>query len=298
MNSFKVDAIGIGYPKCGTEWILQALSEHPEVNFAKHKEINFFLSKQKGLTSFVYENMRVKTWDEYIKQFDVNNHGIKIEFDNHYIFDKKALLQIKDKFPNVKILIALRDPVEYLYSIYWYMKYSNVYNLIPDTFEKGLEVDCENELFHKNKGYFYNFVSVCYEIFDQNNIHIILLDEIKKTPKQTLKNLYEFLQIDSKFTPTNLNKKVNKTQQLRFPKFMLIINKIIYLLSKIGLSRVINYLINTTNLTRKVYKFLFHTNKSYPPIDLQTRKKLKKDFKPDIINLEKLINKDLGEWYI
>ncbi len=41
MGNFKIDFIGVGAPKCGTTWVAQCLSEHPQICLSKPKEINF-----------------------------------------------------------------------------------------------------------------------------------------------------------------------------------------------------------------------------------------------------------------
>ena len=48
--------------------------------------------------------------------------------------------------------------------------------------------------------------------FERDKILIILYDNIKKNPQETLKKIYDFLDVDSDFKPSVLNKTINRSK--------------------------------------------------------------------------------------
>lgn len=294
-KSFKVDFIGIGVPKCGTEWIAECLKEHPQIDFSKHKEINYFLSPSKGTTGFAYNNMRVKTKNEYIRQFK-NDGNKKGEFSNHYFWDTDALIKIKEAFPNIKILVSIRNPVEYLYSIYWYLKYSNMYNKIPNNFEKAIEKAKEEDLYNKSRALFAKQISVIFNIFGKHNVLVVTTQDIKENSGEVLKKMFKFIGVDSEFKPKLTDQRINKTTTVRSPFLMSIANKTVVILEKLQLNKTLNYLMNQPNPIKFFYRRYFFTNKEYPKINEKTRKVLTRFYYKDIEYLEKLLDKNLSDW--
>lgn len=293
---FTIDFMGIGTPKCGTEWVVACLREHPEIDFSKHKEINYFLSPTKGVTNFVYENIRIKTPKEYKKQFSWEKNKKRGVWNNHYIFDNSALEKVKRAFPDIKIIVALRNPVKYLYSIYWYLKYSHIYHLIPETFEKALETKIKDDLYNKKNAKFGTLLKNVKKIFGNENVFVVLVDDIKEKPDRAIKALYKFLEVDPEFNPESAFKRINPTKEIRFPILMKYIHKLVETITKSGYGNLINDLINTANPIKKIYKLIMHKDQKYPPIKPDTEKKLKKYYKKEVEILEKLLKRNLDDW--
>lgn len=295
--NFTVDFMGIGSPKCGTEWIAACLREHPQINFSKHKEVNYFLSPTEGVTNFVYKNIRVKSPHEYENEFALNTpEKIKGEYNNHYIFDEHALRKVKKNFPDIKLILAIRDPVKYLYSIYWYMKFSNAYDLIPGDFEKALKEAGPDDLYEINHAKFGALIERCLHIFEEKHLHVIVLDDIKNSPELVVKNMYEYLGIDSNFKPTCLSEHINPTKVIRYPMLMKYIRGVMSIIERVHLGGVLNFLLNTNTPIRFLYKSFFHKNQSYPPLSKDTENRLRQELAPDISKLELLLKRDLSAW--
>ncbi|MCB0514403.1 MAG: sulfotransferase domain-containing protein [Bacteroidetes bacterium] len=292
----QIDFIGVGSPKCGTEWLVACLREHPEIDFSKHKEPNIFLSPQGGLNKLFYKEMKINKWEEYMGEFDwtsTKKHG---EFSIKYIFDIKALKKIKEHFPQIKVIAAIRNPIDFLYSNYWYMKSSNFHHLIPNSFEEAIEKAVEGDPYFKEYAYFSKHLENCYKIRGKENVHIILLDEIKTNPTKALIDLYAFIGVDKNFEPSFADKKVNQTKMLKYTFLMPIVHTGLKLISNMGLQSLINKMMNSDTLIRKIFRKFFFSNKKYPKISEKTKKALQIEFKPEIMKLQRLIERDLSSW--
>jgi hypothetical protein len=90
----------------------------------------------------------------------------------------------------------------------------------------------EDERFkHCNPEYWYNYlyfnsglyskqVQRYINVFPKKQVYVLLLEDLKENPISTIQQLYSFLEVDSSFTPNDLNvynaKKVPKSVKLQF----------------------------------------------------------------------------------
>ncbi|MBN2087473.1 sulfotransferase domain-containing protein [Candidatus Peregrinibacteria bacterium] len=276
-NDFKVDFIGVGVPKAATTWITDCLDKHPDICMSEPKEVRYFdENKEKKLS-----------W--YKKHFIHCKKGqIKGEFSTKYLYDSDAPRLIKKFFPEVKIIICLRNPVDRAYSEYWMAR--EYYSYKPnDTFENLLKEGC-----FIRSGMYYTYIKNYLRYFSGDKIHIILLEDIKSSPKNVLKELLDFLNVDSDIAHSLIKGKSNTSKKIRYRSFIEILrflsktlidlrlNFLIKFLKKIGLKKLL------LKLTTVPYK--------YPEMNPETRKGFKKIFREDIERLEKLIDRDLSRW--
>lgn len=295
-KDFNIDVVGIGTPKCGTEWLVYYLRKHPQIDFSKHKEPSFFLSKDVCLYDFFFEKMRPTTWEEYTKEFSNGQSKLKMEFTINYIFDRKGLFLLKEAFPSVKIIIALRNPINFLYSHFWYLKQSSMYGKLPDTFEEFLCLKDATRPYGKHTAFFAEKVKFCIELFGVSNTHIILMDDIINSPDTVLSKLCEFLNIDSALMTRDAYILRNPTNMLRFPVIMRFISLFIRVLVFFGFSKQLNTIMHSDSNIRYFYRKILHKSVKYPDMLDTTRRMLMAEFKTDILALEKVINRDLSKW--
>src|SRR6056297_2233099 len=108
-ENFSPDFIGIGAMKAATSWIYKCLIEHPEVCGSSKKELHFFDRPQnykKGI-------------DYYISFFKhCPQDKAKGEYTPNYLYSPATPELISRHFPNVKIIVCLRNPAERAWSHY------------------------------------------------------------------------------------------------------------------------------------------------------------------------------------
>ena len=283
----KIDFIGIGVPKCGTTWVTENLKEHPDILISEPKELNFFNDNFK-----LADKMIVSHFDKginwYLKQFSQNNK-IKGEFSVIYIFDKQAPFRIKKYFPHVKLIVVLRNPVDMIYSLHNWLNSAASSN-VPFDFEKAIE-----EGYYLELGFYSKYLKRYYELFNKNNICVILFDDIKSNPCKVLRDLYSFLGVDKSYIPNGYDKKINVSQTHRF----WFIKKMVYftnLLFKNSLPRRAYFFIIENKLLYYLYCKVNIITKKYPKLEENTKTTLIDYYSKDIDLLEKLINRDLSSW--
>lgn len=108
--------IGIGAPKCATTYLDSQLRRLPDVYLPLEKEPNFFSHAYwRGL-------------DEYRQFFNDAPAGKIIgEFSTSYFHHEAAAERIKKHCPSARLILAVRNPVEQVYSMYWQCKRHNFY---------------------------------------------------------------------------------------------------------------------------------------------------------------------------
>jgi hypothetical protein len=133
----------IGAPKAGTTSLYHYLDQHPQIYMSAIKEPHFFATEfreenfaaelrpflareTRGLRGFLSSNMRrkrfggiVAEWEDYVRLFaDASHESALGEASVCYLWSPTAPERISRRFPDAKILVMLRDPVERAYSQY------------------------------------------------------------------------------------------------------------------------------------------------------------------------------------
>lgn len=292
----KLRFIGIGAPKSASTWLCKCLGEHPEIGFSgekTRKELHYFNTLEgsswdnttTGVMSYYDKGL-----DWYLKQFpDGDNLKAIGEFTVSYMFDLMAHKRILQDFPDVKLIVTLRNPPDMLHSLYWYLK-SGAVSDMPKTFKEVL-----NNKHFINKGYYYKHLKRFYEIFPHENIYIILFDDIVSKPKEVLENLYQYLGVDPNYKPAFLNTAINSAFKTKSTLFKNTVHITLKLIDKLKLDHL-RLKIFESQLLQDIYTFLNKKPTKNPKLNSSDRQIALDLFSEDINNLEKLINRDLTSW--
>ncbi len=103
----------IGAPKCGTTSLAEYLRSHPDVYFSTPKEPDHFNSD--------FPRKEILSDEEYMeKYFSGADHQKAVgEGSTHYLFSRRAVLNILSFNPDAKFIVMLRNPVELAESLYF-----------------------------------------------------------------------------------------------------------------------------------------------------------------------------------
>lgn len=289
----KVDFIGVGAPKSGSTWLGECFIEHPQICFPTKKELNFFNDWTTPLVDSSYPNG--VAW--YLKQFtDYVDGQVVGEFSPSYLADANAYSRIKKYFPETKIIFILRNPVDMIYSYYWYRKTSIKWK-VPERFEYLLEAKSKNNFdISLGFGEYYKYVKNYYEDFPKKNILVCLYDDLQENPKLLLENIFEFLGVEKSFEPKVLHRIVNKGRVTSSEFLKDFSTFSLTTLTKLGLSSV-STKVTHSRLLYQVYRKINTVSGNYPQMTSEIRQKLKVHYRQDIEKLEILVDKDLGAWY-
>jgi len=288
----KIDFIGIGSGKSGSTWIGECLKEHPEIGFSsekhKGKELRFFNTPDWGGLHPGSVSNYDKGLSWYFNQIPQRGK-VRGEVSPGYLPDPKAVRRIKEVFPNVKILVVLRNPVDMLYSLYCAHK-SGVASEVPETFRFFVEDTRVKEL-----GLYGKHLTRYFEMFPAKNIYTMFFEDIKSRPREVLKDLYSFLGVDPNFVPSFFGGRVNPTFIPRFEWLKSFARVVVLGLQRLGFKQLSEEILRNQTLY-KLYLKINRTSRRYPPLDKEMRAKLKQYYLGDIQKLEGLIGRDLSLW--
>ena len=278
----------IGAEKSATTWLYNRLKEHPEIFIPETKEIHFF---NKYDSNFNNKDIYDENNLEYYTNFFRNASQEKAigEVTPMYLCDPYAPKRIKKILPKVKLIAILRNPIDRAYSHYWMAKSKGHTNLSFKDIIRSKE-----DKFIK-RGLYFKQLKKYYNLFDKNQIKIILFSEIKKDAKLVLKDVYNFLEVNSDFTNNNLNNKENSSSKYRSKFIVNFISKLSDLFRlKLNMGFVIDFFknIGVTNFIKNVNRKKF----DYPKLDNKERQELIKYYNDHNQKLAKLINKNLDHW--
>ena len=287
-NNWKIDFLGIGAEKAISTWVADCLKEHPQICLSEPKEIHFFNEK----TAYIWHRKNSqfdKGLGWYRKAFAHCKVGqLKGEFSTFYLWDEIVPGRVHKLFPNVKIIVTLRDPVQRAFSQYkmyrYYFKKEN----------RHFELVIENEPEYIEKGMYMRQLNNWLKYYRSDQIHVIIADDAQENPAQVIKELYTFLGVDPNFTPGNWNTRLNTAKQTRFPFVSELMGFFTRFLVASNLSKTVGWL---KSLGLKNWAEKLNTKKIEPSkIDEKSTKFLYGAFKSDIEELETFLNRKLTNW--
>lgn len=290
----------IGAAKAGTTALHDVLAQHPKVYMSPIKEPNFFaleghsLSFARGSVQDVYLSHCITTLAAYQEQFQPNTTQISGDVSPIYLYSSEAPARIYHYLPDVKLIAILRDPIQ--------RAYSNFLHHIRDDLETCtdfLQAVQQEPLriadhwwwgFHYvQAGFYYQQLRRYFDRFQRHQIQVYLYEDLLAGQiDQTLKNIFQFLEIDSTFVP-DLSMRHNVTG---IPK-----------------SRTLHNFLSTTHPIKNLFKPLVpetvrkrwtnrlkNQNLVKPDLPLDVRAQLLPVFRDDILQLQDLIQRDLSAW--
>ena len=279
---FKVDFIGVGGEKTASSWIFQCLDEHPQICGARPKETLFFdttkLIGEPLRSRSAYEEKGLSFYGNYFSHCPPNL--IKGEFTTTYLHDKRVAKFIHETFPNAKILISLRDPIDRVYSQYLAVRHLNLFR----NFEDALR--CEPEFIRRS--FYAEYVGEYFKFFPSEKILIVFYEDILDDAIKFIQNIYQFLEVDSQFVPPGIQVKKRSAEEKFLAKLHsnMMTSACGRMAIRLGRSTKIN------SVLKRGVMSLFRK----PAMNQETKNYLKGMFKEDMENLESLLGRDCTFW--
>jgi len=203
----------VGAAKAGTTSLYAYLKMTSGVYVSPIKEPRYFNSLH--FEALMPKNwMRIKDKSKYLKLFrNVKDEKAIGEASTSYLSDQDSAGLIKKTILNARIVIILRDPIQRAFSHYLMflrngLEKRSFHELIIETISnkkknlKKYERCVEPSLYSKS-------VQKYIDTFGNENIKVLIFEEFIKNPKETVKEVLEFLGVNSG-PPTSLEKAYNK----------------------------------------------------------------------------------------
>lgn len=284
----------VGAPKSGTTSLYHYLKQHPEISIPE-KEPRFFI-KESILA--VSENDPVKPYllrssvlnkSDYIDLYKDKSEKILCDSSTQYLYHYNEVIpQIKALNIEPKILILLRNPVDRTFSNYQH----NLATFENLSFDKAIEE--ENNRIDKNFNSFWHYKNL--SLYSEQvmayqkefkDVKVLFFENFIKDINGTLLEIYEFLEIDPNFTPSNF---MVNTKSTGLPKRKWI-NTLLNQFSKSTLLKNTFYTLIGKEKTKLMRELVMRKNltKSKQGIDDAYKLKLESFFKEDIKKLKEVL---------
>jgi len=206
----------IGAAKSGTTSLQEYLSQHKEVFFPTRKEPNYFALANMALPrpgpvrpevlyNLLYSRS-ITDFEDYVKIFE--NAGAEQaigEASVRYLYFEKASHRIKEKTPDAKFIVMLREPVGRLYSHYC----MNVqYQLEPLDLMNAIEAESDRK--SKDWGWDWHYTGIglytkqlkrYFDLFSKEQIRVFLYDDFVANPVKVTQDICQFIRVDNTFVP-------------------------------------------------------------------------------------------------
>ena len=293
----------VGQPKSGTTALHQFLGQHPEIYMSSIKEPHFFCADFHLESDRAYGKQRFfdfRSESAYLELFN-RAKDVKVagESSTNYLYSQVAAEKIYNFNPDAKIIIILREPAKFLYSLHsHYVKFTEENE--PD-FLTALALETEREqekslsprvttpsyLYYSQRVQYYQQVKRYCDRFDAEQIKVVIFEEFKSENERVFQEILEFLEVKTSFTPEYAAVNVNK--EVKFKAVNNLVNSpLVKNISKNLLSQEFNEFIRD-NI---VEKFLWHqAPKSKMPEEIRIQ--LMQQYRTEVAKISELLGLDL-----
>ena len=297
----------VGQPKSGTTALHQFLGQHPEIYMSSIKEPHFFCSDFHLESDRAYGKKRFfdfRNESAYLQLFaKAENAKIIGESSTNYLYSRVAAEKIYNFNPDAKIIIILREPAKFLYSLHsHYVKFTEENE--PDFLtalalekdriaEKAYSprVTSPSYLYYDRRVQYARQVKRYYDRFKPEQIKIVVFEEFKSDNQRIYREILEFLGVNPSFIPEYDT--VNANKEVKFKAINDLVNHpVLKNISKNLLSQEFNEFIRD-NI---VEKFLWH---QAPKVSMPEEIKLQlmAKYQPQVEGISQLTDIDfVSKW--
>jgi Sulfotransferase family len=233
----------------------------------------------------------ISEWRDYLELFQhVIGETAIGEASVCYLWSKSAPKNIAAQFPEAKILIVLRDPVERTFSQYRHMLgFAKSFVSFREEVDAALR-STSTRLGRLNP--FLEFGLHCeqvkryFALFPREHVRIYFYEEYLRNPLGLLQDVFRFLSVEQSFVPDFSQKYLPARVQRSY-----ILNR---LLRRLGLWQHLSDL-SPPVLRRQLQRVAFRPG-NVLALDPADRARLVDFYRDDIRNLSSLLNRDLSHW--
>ncbi|MEM1207839.1 MAG: sulfotransferase [Planctomycetota bacterium] len=287
----------IGAPKCGTTSMDIYLAQHPEIYMSPLKEMHFFGQPEIGIVPATRDESTYR--GVFAAAQPKQQCG---ESSVRYLYSRKAASQIRHANPDAKIIVMLRDPVGFMVSMHNQQRYNLTEKHADFTAALAAEAervesshnddqDSPGRTDYRAQAIFSRYVRPYLEIFGRDQVHVMLLDDVRRDPAIAYRGVCEFLGVDPSFKPEFEIHNVSKAVRIGWLQ-RVIMNQNLRGFGK----RLMPDLVAT-----RIGKTLYAWNRipAKPSgIDADLAAQLRQEFDGETRDLEALIHRDLSSWRI
>lgn len=295
----------IGAGKSGTTALYEYLAEHPEIYMSPVKETNFFALEGEAFVNpeddpeqLYHYPWSVTNWEDYQNLFSGATSEKAIgEVSPMYLYSSEAAFRIKERLPEIKLIVILRDPVDRLYSRYMHLARENREPSahFEDALQEGNIWWRRNDLVPE--GFYHQHLAKYYQLFGEGQIRVYLYEDFRKDPLKVVQNIYDFIGVNGWYEP-DLTVEYNVSGKIQNKAVDKLIGQNSILKATIDkISPNMMSAIRGSHQLKKWINQLRKKNLRKDPLSVTTRKTMiEKIYGEEIVKLQHLIHQDLSHW--
>jgi hypothetical protein len=296
-----------GAGRSGKMALCEYLNRHQDVFLPNPIEPNFFSYYKVNINynskdELFYNNI-ITNKEGYNSIFNNGiNSNIRIDASGSYLlFSDKTINEISTMIPDykkIKIIIMLRNPIDRALSAFTHYT-MHKFESLP--MQKAINTTTITERLNNHWSPNYDYISGSMYFYNVknylknfNDVKIVLSTDLKNNTVNTLKSIYEFLELPCEI-PINIQSNINTSGIVKSQ----ILNDILFDGSNIFrriAQPIVKQFINVDKRTELKNKLRSKNLREPQKITYELRKNLVSNFKKDIKELEGIIQRDLSHW--
>lgn len=304
MPSITPNLFIVGQPKSGTSALFSFLRQHPDISACEIKEPQYFCSDINS--QYFYLSKTPRSIENYLALFPCEAAHYHLEASTSYLFSKKAAENIYKENPEAKIIIMLREPVDFLFTYHRQLLRNSCKFEVEEDFLTALSLEGERRagrslpidvfdeqfLMYSERVHYVEHIKRYTNIFPQEQIKIILYDDFKKDNVQTFRSVLDFLSLPSDLMPEV--GVVNKQVAVRNRALKQFLDKAFYPLKMWLKARVSK---ESFHRLRDYYRKIVFSSAPLAVLSESDRSRLKCDYVEEVKALSEFLDRDLiEEW--
>ena len=220
------DFFVIGPGRTGTTSLFHYLDQHPSLSKSAYDELGFFdvnfhlgFHWYRSLFPSILTKFRIKLKTNFFMTYDVTPS---------YVRRPWIARRIKKLFPNSKLIIILRNPIDKTYSHYYLSTTSGETRNFEEVIKKDMDdiskwnVNSKDDNYFATKveksilarGFYVEQLLSWFELFPKNQILIISSDELALNTKNTMNEIFKFLNLPEYEIPNTDKVNVSKYSKM------------------------------------------------------------------------------------
>lgn len=279
-SSIRPNFIGIGAQKCASTWLFDIIDTHPQASLSSHKELDFFSR---------YFDYGFQWYERNFADCEGDAIG---EISPSYFNCYEAPERVKAYAPEAKILLSLRHPLERALSNH---RHDVRIGLLTGD-DLRLQTALANNPSYVDQGLYALHLQRWREVFPEDQILVVLMEEIIADAAATAKRVYQFLGLDEEHSSPALSERSNESYVHRSAKLEASKNWLRGLVRGVGGEKVWRALGDTglTDWYRRNNRL--PSSAVIPAPSLAELQQLQDCFAADLEKLPALLEQDLPAW--
>jgi hypothetical protein len=297
VNARRPNLFIVGQPRSGTTALYHFLKQHPQVFLSNRKEPEFF---SKDLRSRFLPH---RNEEHYLGLFkDCRDEKVVGEASTNYLYSEVAAKEIYHFNPSAKIIMMIREPVDFLLSYHSFQIRSSFEDENIHDFVQALESEPERKqgriipkrclnpslLYYSDRVRYSEQITRYYNVFNRDQVKIIVYDDFKKDNAKVYGEVLGFLGVSPDFEPEF--KIINPSATVRFRRLKIIMDK-----DYLKIRRIAKLVLPEPvfSILKDAYDKTLLDTRCRPSLDPLVRKQLKQRYKKEVENVSALLNRDL-----